>query len=101
MATDIEKKEYHQAHNLKKRCIKKHLKGIHDRFLKDPEFRAYQLEHGSRSSLCLVHPIVILMFHACVERLFLPLRPLHSLHLLSLHLSYLPALPAALHLLLP
>ena len=40
-----EKKEYHQAHNLKKRCIKKHFNGIHGRFLKDPEFRASQLEH--------------------------------------------------------
>ena len=40
-----QKKEYHQAHNLKKRCIKKRLQGIRDRFLKDPEFRASQLEH--------------------------------------------------------
>ena len=27
-----EKKEYHQAYNLNKRCIKKHFKEIHDRF---------------------------------------------------------------------
>ena len=40
-----EKKEYHLVHNLKKRCIKKHFKGIHDRFLKDPEFRTAMLEH--------------------------------------------------------
>ena len=40
-----QQKEYHQAHNLKKRCIKKHFKGVHDSFLKDPEFRASQLEH--------------------------------------------------------
>ena len=53
------------------------------------------------SSLSLVHIIVILMFRACVVRLFWPLRLLHSLHLLSLHLSYLLALLAALHLLLP
>ena len=46
-------------------------------------------------SLSLVHTIVILMFHACVE--WSLLRPLHSLHLLSLHLSYLLALAAALH----
>ena len=44
-----------------------------------------------------IHSIVILMFYACVEW---PLRPLQSLHLLSLHLSYLPALLAALHILL-
>ena len=36
-----EKKEYHQAHNLKKRCTKKHLKGIHDH---DPVFRANMIE---------------------------------------------------------
>ena len=40
-----QQKEYHQAHNLKKGCIKKGYKGIHDRFLKDPEFRSSQLEH--------------------------------------------------------
>ena len=33
----------HQAHNLKKRCIKKLLKGIYDRFSKDSEFRASPL----------------------------------------------------------
>ena len=49
MATDMgklhNKKEYHQAHNLKKRCIKKGYRGIHDRFLIDSEFRASQFEH--------------------------------------------------------
>ena len=57
MATDIgktpEKKEYHQAQNLKKRCIKKHFKGIHDRFLKDPEFRASLLEHDRTEEVCI------------------------------------------------
>ena len=48
-----QKKEYHQAHNLKKRCIKKHFKGIHDRFLKDPEFRASQLEHDRDEEVCI------------------------------------------------
>ena len=38
-------KEYHQAHNLKKRYIKKGCQGIHDRFLIDSEFRASQVEH--------------------------------------------------------
>ena len=47
-----QKKEYHQAHNLNKRCIKKHFKGIHDRFLKDPEFRPSQLEHD-RDEVCI------------------------------------------------
>ena len=35
-----QQKEYHQAHHLKKRCIKKGCKGIHDRFSIDSEFRA-------------------------------------------------------------
>ena len=34
----------HIAHNLKKRCIKRNFEGIHDRFQKDPTFRASQLE---------------------------------------------------------
>ena len=34
-----EKKEYHQAHNLKRRCIERQFKGIHDRFLRDHVFR--------------------------------------------------------------
>ena len=48
-----QQKEYHQAHNLKKRCIKKHFKRIHDRFLKDPEFRASQLEHDRDEEVCI------------------------------------------------
>ena len=48
-----QKKEYHQAHLLKKRCIKKHFKGIHDRFLKDPEFRESQLEHDRTEEVCI------------------------------------------------
>ena len=30
-----EKKEYHLAHNLKKRCIKRKFTGMHDRFFRD------------------------------------------------------------------
>ena len=40
------------AHNLKKRFVKKHFKGIHDRFFKDPEFRASQLEHDRDEEVC-------------------------------------------------
>ena len=40
-----EKKEYHLAHNLKKRCIKWKFTGIHDRFLRDHDFRKCMLEH--------------------------------------------------------
>ena len=49
MATDmgklLKKKEYHLAHNWKKRCIKRKFTGIHDRFLRDPDFRKSMLEH--------------------------------------------------------
>ena len=48
-----EKKEYHQAHNLKKRCIKRRFTGIHDRFLRDPDFRKYMLEHDREEDVCL------------------------------------------------
>ena len=48
-----EKKEYHLAHNLKERCIKKNFKGIHDRFLRDSEFRASMLEHHRDEDVCL------------------------------------------------
>ena len=40
-----EKKEYHQAHNLKKRCIKRGFTGIHDRFLRDHVFRKRMFGH--------------------------------------------------------
>ena len=48
-----QEKEYHQAHNLKKRCTKKHFKGIHHRFVNDPEFRASQLEHDGDEEVCI------------------------------------------------
>ena len=56
MATDMgtpEKKEYHQARNLKKRCIKRRFTGIHDRFLRDPDFRLSMLEHDRDEDVCL------------------------------------------------
>ena len=40
-----EQRDYHIAHNLRKKCIKKLFNKIHDRFLKDPELREPQLEH--------------------------------------------------------
>ena len=48
-----QQKEYHQAHFLKKRCIKKGYQGIHDRFLIDSEFRASQLEHDRDEEVCI------------------------------------------------
>ena len=37
-------KEYHTANQLKKRCNKKYFQGIHDRFIRDPEFRNRMIE---------------------------------------------------------
>ena len=48
-----EKKEYHLAHDLKKRCIKRRFTGIHDRFLRDPDFRRSMLEHDRDEDVCL------------------------------------------------
>ena len=41
-----EDKEYHLAHNLKKRCKKRDYKGIHDRFLRDHVLRERMIENG-------------------------------------------------------
>ena len=43
-----EKKEYHLAHNLKKRCIKKKFE-----FLRDPDFRKAMLEHDRDEEVCI------------------------------------------------
>ena len=37
-------KEYHTANQLKKKCKKKYFQGIHDRFIRDPEFRRRMIE---------------------------------------------------------
>ena len=38
-------KEYYLANQLKKKCKKKKFQGIHDRFLRDHEFRVRMIEH--------------------------------------------------------
>ena len=48
-----EQRDYHIAHNVTKRCIKRRFTGIHDRFLKDPEFRESQLEHDRTEEVCI------------------------------------------------
>ena len=48
-----EQRDYHVAHNLRKRCIKRRFKGIQDRFLKDPEFCESQLEHDRYEEVCI------------------------------------------------
>ena len=47
-----ENKEYHQAHNLKKRCIKRQFTGIHDRFLRDHVFRERMIQHNRDEEVC-------------------------------------------------
>ena len=47
-----ENKEYHQAHHLNKRCIKRQFKGIHDRFLRDHVFRERMIENKRDEHVC-------------------------------------------------
>ena len=44
---------YHLAHNLKKRCIKKQFEGIHDLFLQEHDFRKCMLEDDRDEDVCL------------------------------------------------
>ena len=46
-------KEYHDANQLKKKkCKKKYFQGIHDRFVRDPEFRRRMIENNRDEELC-------------------------------------------------
>ena len=45
-------KEYHLAHNLKRRCKKRDYKGIHDRFLRDDVFRRRMIETNRDEKVC-------------------------------------------------
>ena len=47
-----EKNEYHLVRNLKKRCIERKFTGIHDRFLRDHDFRKSMLEHDLDEDVC-------------------------------------------------
>ena len=48
-----EQRDYHVAHNLRKRCIKRQFQGIHHRFVKDHDFRASHLEHDRTEEVCI------------------------------------------------
>ena len=50
--TDAQK-EHFVAHNARKRCIKKKLDGIHDRFQRDPVYRDSQLKIGWTEEKCI------------------------------------------------
>ena len=45
-------KEYFTTNHLKKRCKKKYFQGIHDRFIRDPEFRSRMIENHRDEELC-------------------------------------------------
>ena len=45
-------KKYHTANQLKKKCKKKYFQGIHDRFIRDEEFRKRMIEHGRDEDAC-------------------------------------------------
>ena len=47
-----ENKEYHLANNLKKRCIQRQFKRIHDRFLRDHVFRERMIENNRDEDVC-------------------------------------------------
>ena len=44
-------KEYYIAHQLKKKC-KKYFQGVHDRFVRDEQFRSRMIEIGRTEDLC-------------------------------------------------
>ena len=45
-------REYYLANNLKKRCIKRDYKEIHDRFLRDHVFRGRMIENSRDEEVC-------------------------------------------------
>ena len=45
-------KEYYQANQLKKKCKKRLVQGIHDRFLQDQEFRNRMIENYRDEEVC-------------------------------------------------
>ena len=45
-------KEYYLALQLKKKCSKRQFQGIHDRFLRDHEFRSRMTEHRRDEEVC-------------------------------------------------
>ena len=58
-------KEYYLANNLKKRCIKKDYKGIHDRFLRDHIFRGRMIENSRDEEVCGAWDVLADEDHTC------------------------------------
>ena len=45
-------KSQETSDQLKKKCKKRHVQGIHDRFIRDPEFRSRIIENHRDEELC-------------------------------------------------
>ena len=45
-------KEYYSANQLKKKCKKRNFQGIHERFIRDQEFRNRMIENDRDEDLC-------------------------------------------------
>ena len=50
--TEVQKERF-IAHNARRRCLKKKVEGIHDRFLKDSTYRDSQLRIGWTEKTCI------------------------------------------------
>ena len=51
-------KEYHLDHNLRKRCKKRYFEGIHDRVLRDDEFRIRMIQHNRNEEVCRARDVL-------------------------------------------
>ena len=60
-----EKKLYHLADNLKKRCKKRKFKGIRDRFLRDHVFRGRMIENSRDEEVCRAWDVLAEQDHTC------------------------------------
>ena len=62
-------KEYYLANQLKKKCKKKKFQGIHDRFLRDHEFRVRMIENNRDEDVCCAWDVLADEDHTCRKTL--------------------------------
>ena len=58
-------KEHFVAHNVRRTCLKKKFEGIHDRFQRDPVYRASQLKIGCTEEECIEMDKLAQENHSC------------------------------------
>ena len=58
-------REYYLANYLKKRCIKRHSEGIHDRFLRDHVFRGRMVQNNRDEEVCRARDVLADKDHTC------------------------------------